>query len=443
MTQRSLAFLLSPGKVECIDFGRVLCISVKRFPRFKLQDCAMTTSLNSPDSNEFQPTSSSRESAVRNAYRFQKRPDAKPAKSSTSAAVSSAPRTRPRGRLLIAALMFLACSGGILTVWDSLLRYRAYGVVTGRIIDVSAPIDGVLKYVHVREGDQVSQDGRLATVHDLEYEHKLTRIADELRVTEATLHAEIARVQWQSHVQETEMTKSMADFFEGAGQVHETSGVLGVIRNELARTQALVKSEAAKELDLKNQTVQEQAQTDKLVSIQKALKVLKERAETAASIPRLGTEQVGPLVAKIDLLLNEADRIREWIAQGELKAPVNGRVLYRYHPAGECVKSHEPLFSVMEDASLEIELFLPQEMTADFKIGDEIKLKIEPFKELVPCQVTHIGAEHRQPPANIEVFYRKAVKLLPVRVRPAAEYSRDQRMSVGAVAKLPHFSSYN
>jgi len=58
--------------------------------------------------------------------------------------VPTAPKTRPRGRLLIAGLMFAACSAGIFTVWESLLRYKAYGVVTGQIVHVAAPVDGVL-----------------------------------------------------------------------------------------------------------------------------------------------------------------------------------------------------------------------------------------------------------------------------------------------------------
>ncbi len=335
----------------------------------------------------------------------------------------------------------MACGAGVFTVWESLLRYKAYGVVTGRIINVSAPVDGVLKYVHVREGDEVRQDGRLATVFDLEYEQRLARVADELKIAEAALNAEIAKVQWVSHVQETEMTRSLADFYEGAGTVHAESGALGVIRNDLARTHALIQTKAAKEQDLDNQIVQEEAQTDKLAAVQQALLVLKGRAEAAAAVPRLGSEQVGPLVAKVDMLLNETQRIRAWIAQGDLRAPVSGRILSRHHPAGECIKSHETLFSVIEDSSLEIEMFLPQEMTADFKVGDTMQLNIEPFAELVPCTVTEIGSEHRQPPENIEVFYRKAVRLLPVRVRPAPEFAADRRMSVGAVAKLPHFST--
>lgn len=361
------------------------------------------------------------------------------AKDSSTAGTASPATTRPRGRILLAVLMLLACASGIFTVWDNLLRYQAYGVVTGKIVNVSAPIDGVLQFVHVREGDHVRQDSRMATVFDLTYEQKLSRIEDEIKVAEADLHARLAKVRWESHVQETEITRSLADFYEGAGAVHEQEGALGVIRNELQRTQQLLASNAAREKELVNQTIQEAAQQDKLEAVENALEVLKARAEKAADAPRLGAEQIKPLVAKVNLLLNETKRIREWMAQGDLRAPVNGIVLARHRPAGECIRSHETLFSVMEESSLEIELFLPQDMTATYDVGDTIDLKIEPFDRLVPCEVVAIGSEHRQPPANIEVFYRKSVKLLPVRVKPAAEFATDRRMSVGAVAKLPHF----
>ena len=384
-------------------------------------------------------------SDVKNSFRFQgPATGACPSAEPEPTAAPAAPRTPPArrsGRLLLAVLMFAACSAGIATVWDSLLRYRAYGVVTGRIVDVSAPIDGVLESVHVREGDDIRADSRLAIVADLQSQQQLERVADELKIAEARLHAEIARIQWEASVQDTEITRSMAEFHAGVGEVHETVGSLNVIRNELQRTAELIHSNAAREVDYVNQTIREQAQKDKLDAVRKALAVLKERAETAASIPRLGQEQVAPLVAKVDMLLNETQRIRTWISQGDLRAPINGTILHRHHPAGEYVKSSEPLFSVIEDASVEIELFLPQEMTDEYEIGDSIDLKIEPFPDLVPCTVTHIGSEHRRPPTNIEVFYRRDVRLLPVKVRPEARYVGDRRLSVGAVAKLPHFSS--
>jgi HlyD family secretion protein len=302
-------------------------------------------------------------------------------------------------------------------------------------------MDGVLTSVHVTEGDDVRQDTQLAKVVDLEFEQQLARVADELRIAEATLQAEIAKVQWQSHVEETEMTKSIAELFESAGRMHDEHGSLDVLRYQLQLNRELHKKQASVEVDLTTFEIQERAKKEELDSIEKAIVVLKQRAERAVTSPRLGAEQIQPMIAKSEMLLNEIARLRERIAQGDLRSPVNGTVLRRHHPAGECVKSHEALFSVMEESSLEIEVFLPQHMSGDYKVGDTVELKIEPFNELVPCKVTAIGAEHRRPPENIEVFYRTNVRLLPIRLKPVGKFADEKKLSVGSVAKLPHFGT--
>ncbi len=381
--------------------------------------------------------------AVRNAFRFTTRRD-QPAPLTSPVQVSSPagpPQTRPRGRLLIAFLMLLACSVGIATVWDSLLRYRAYGVVTGRIINVGVPMDGVLTSVHVSEGQSVQQDTQLARVVDIEFEQQLARVSDELRVAEATLQAEIARVQWQSQVEETEMTKSVAELFESAGRMHNEQGSLNVLRYQLGLNRELHQKHASLKADLTTFEIQEKAKKEELDSIEQAIVVLKQRAERAVSSPRLGVEQIQPMIAKCDMLLNEISRLRERIAQGELRSPVNGIVLRRHQLAGECVKSRDPLFSVIEESSVEVEIFLPQNISGAYKVGDTIKLKIEPIEELIPCEVVAIGAEHRRPPESIEVFYRSNVRLLPIRVKPRPPYADGRKLSVGSVAKLPHFET--
>ncbi len=382
------------------------------------------------------------EAAERGAYRFSRRHQS-PVSNQPAAAAPTAqpPATRRRGRLLIAGLLVAAVVSGIATVWDSLLRYRAYGVVTGQIVDVSVPIDGVLKYVHVREGDVVRQNDLLATVSDLEVEQRLARVADELRIADATLHAEIARIQWQARVDETEMTRAVVELFEADSRAHDAAGDLSIIRNDLARTRQLHERRAVPDADLVNQTLLEQAQQERLQAIRESLVVLKKRAEAAQRVPRLGSEQIAPLTAKFDMLLNEIERLREWIAQGELRSPVNGTVLARHQPAGECIKSHEPLFTVMEEASTEIELFIDQDMTNEFQVGKTVEVKIEPLNELVLCVVVAVGSEHRTPPPHIGIFYRHDVKLLPVRLRPVGPAADVRSLPVGAVAKLPHFST--
>ncbi len=90
---------------------------------------------------------------------------------------------------------------------------------------------------------------------------------------------------------------------------------------------------------------------------------------------------------------------------------------------------------------MEVEIYLPQHLSTKYKVGDTIELKIEPYNELVPCQVVAIGSEHRRPPGNIEVFYRSHVRLLPVRVKPQGTFAGGKKLSVGSVAKLPHFGT--
>lgn len=382
--------------------------------------------------------------AGRRAYRFSYRPEMASAhgkeQAPTTSTAAPPPRSRPRGRLLIAGLMLAACSAGIATVWDSLLRYKAYGVVTGRTVDIATPLNGVLKYVLVREGDSVRQDDRLATVIDLESEQKLTRIADELRVADATLHAEIARIQWQTHVDETEMTRSIAEFFETSGMVNAETGTLEVLQDQLDRVTSLSQQKAATAADVQSVTIREKAQQERLSELQEALIVMKERARKATQVTRPGDEQIQPLIAKAELLLNEIARLREWIAQGDVRSPVNGVIVKRHHPAGECIKSQEPLLTVVEEASTEIELFLPQHVTDEYKVGDTLRLKIDPIDELVPCVITCVGVEHRKPPEHIEIFYRSNVKLLPVRLAPPAAMVSSGKLTIGAVAKLPHLN---
>jgi len=384
-----------------------------------------------------------RESSGRSAFRFSNRREhsGEPARTGSVAPVALPGKTRPRGRLLIATLMIIACGAGAFTVWDSLFRYQAYGVVTGRIIEVGVPIEGILTSLYVKEGDAVRQNTQLAKVVDLEFEQQLARVTDELRIADATLQAEIAKVRWQSQVDETEMTKSIAELYESTGRMHQENGTLDLLRNQLERTKELHLKNATTNLELSSFTIQENAKQEELNSLQQWVKVLTERARRAAESPRLGAEQIQPMIAKSEMLLNEISRLRERIAQGSLRSPVNGTVLRRYHPAGECIKPNEPLFSMIEESSLEVEVFLPQQLSDTYNVGDTIRLKIEPFDELVLCEVTSIGAEHRRPPENIEVFYRSHVRLLPIRVKPLGKFFSDKKLSVGSVAKLPHFGN--
>lgn len=267
--------------------------------------------------------------AGRSAFRFSNRRQHAATTMDTTSVVPAGQvsKHRPRGRILIAVLMIAACSTGAFTVWDSLFRYQAYGIVTGRIIDVSVPMDGVLTSVLVCEGDVIRQDAQLAKVVDLEFEQQLARVTDELRIAEATLQAEIAKVQWQSRVDDTEVTKSIAELYESTGRLQQENGSLDLLRDQLERTKKLHQKDASSNQNLTSFSIQEAAKEKELSAIQEEVMVLTERAKRAAESPRLGAEQIQPTIAKSEMLLNEISRLRQRIAQGDLKSPVNGTVL--------------------------------------------------------------------------------------------------------------------
>lgn len=374
----------------------------------------------------------------RSAYRFASAHT--PPSQTESPATNTSPErppSRPRGRLLIAGLMFAVCALGVSTVWDSLLRYRAYGVVTGSIVNVSSRVDGVVTSLHIREGESVRQNERLATVRNLENEQQLARIADELKIAEATLYAEMAKMRWRTHVEDTETTRAIADVFQANSQLHDMQGKLEILTDQVETSRDLY-GDGHLRANMLNESLAEKRATSAMVEETKlAIEVLRSRAEKARNIPRPGAEQMVPLVAKCNLLLNDIERLREQVLEGELRSPVNGRILQRFIPAGESIRNCEPLYSVLEESSVEVEMFIPQDMSDQFEVGDTIHVKIEPNDELVPCRVTAVGHEHRKPPEHIEVFYRKAVHLLPIRMTPLGKFAKEKELPVGAIAKLP------
>jgi len=46
---------------------------------------------------------------------------------------------RPKGRWFIGLLLLASCGYGLWQAYDSFLRYRSYGIVTGRVLQLSSP----------------------------------------------------------------------------------------------------------------------------------------------------------------------------------------------------------------------------------------------------------------------------------------------------------------
>lgn len=377
----------------------------------------------------------------------------------------STPSPRPRRRLapaIVGCLLLTMVFGLMYSLWNALGRYSAYGVVTGTIVDVAAPIDGRLATLAVSEGDSVERGGPLGTIHNLELEQQLARVTDELRVAEATLLAESAKLAWTQTVMGANQQKAAAEYYEAWGRFHEENSQLGFLERDLARTRGLHKrvSLPASELDKAESEVE--GQRRKLEKLSRSLEVLRERARidmqdvasatggsaaepaghqtdrTESELAKTADRQLSEARARIEALSHEVARLRQRLSEGSVTSPVDGIVIKQHRDEGERVRSPETLFSLVAADSMQIELFVPQKMAATIRVGDDLQLNLEPYSSSVECEVVRIGDRFVAAPPHLEKFYRLKAALLPVYLIPKAGLWETPRIPLGSVAKLPH-----
>jgi multidrug resistance efflux pump len=124
------------------------------------------------------------------------------------------PPKAPKGRFFVVGMVLTLLGFGAFRAWDSFFRYTAFGVIDGRRVEVPAPVTGLVRYVHVQEGDRVRQGDLLLTLDQHELELRLDRLDDQRRLAQAKLDAEMSAAQWR-------ITQYLVQFHEAAGEYRE------------------------------------------------------------------------------------------------------------------------------------------------------------------------------------------------------------------------------
>ena len=356
---------------------------------------------------------------------------------------------RPKGRWFIGLILAGCCAFAMYQVWDSFFRYQAYGVVEGQTILVSPPWEGVIQYIHVREGDAVRQGQVLVTMENLELKQRFHHLGDELRVAQANLEAESAKLKWQFSYSMDQSQGAVVAYYETLGNLLREQSRLEDLKLNLRRAEVLLGPKAISREEYDQIRLGKAGQEERIAKLQEALVELKKRADQATSLIQKkgelsaglkdnGIEQLKPNLARIEALQAERVRLQEQIDQGLIRAPCSGLVLKITHFVGERCKATEPLLKVLEEGSLKVVLYLPQEACTLFTPGGDVSLLVDPYPERLSCTVIRIGDEFVLPPENIKRHYREGQKLLPVTLEPKDEWTRWMALRVGGVVKLAH-----
>lgn len=358
---------------------------------------------------------------------------------SAPTASTPVPQQKPKGRWFLGSLVLALVAYGVHRVWNVFWRYQAYGVVVGREVQVSPPWAGEIEAVHVREGEHVEQGALLFTLKNLDLQQERTRLVDELRIAQADLSAELARLLGENSERDERAREAAAQYYAAWADLLEEEARLDVLQQRLERQMQLFRSEILS-LDAIEQLREETGgQHDKVTQLRQAVEALRTRAAGFEDADL--DERLRPYALRIELLQADLERLGARLAQGEVRAPVPGKVLRRDGFVGERASLDRVVVTLLEDGSEQVELYVSQEEAAGLAPGLELELEIAPHARTVRCRVESIGTQFAQPPPGVGRFSIVGEQLLPVKLTPLADPERTLELRLGALVKLPRSPS--
>jgi len=345
---------------------------------------------------------------------------------------------RPKGKWFVGSLLTLFLCGAAFATWDSLFRFPVRGEVVGRILRVAPTWSGTVRSTHVVDGQHVRQGDLLFTCVSLEHEHRQAELTDQLRLAQAELSAQISRLQWESQLRTDRNRRALGEYYEVWGQLLAERSKLDQSNAELDRLNAMHSENAltVSEQQLDAARFGQQGQRDRVEKLESAVSEMKQRIGIYDEDNNTLTAQLQPPTLKIEQLRAELLRLREVMHQGEIRSPVNGRVVKLLRFAGEYAEVSETLAEIVEVGSLEAVVYVPQRRIESLTEGQEVDLHIEPLNHTIRCGVSRVGDRFMTAPPSLERFYARSEKLLPVYLLPVEGAHQADVLRLGSEVKL-------
>jgi multidrug resistance efflux pump len=345
---------------------------------------------------------------------------------------------RPKGRLFVGFLLLALCILIGYLIWDWQFRYEAHGVVQGRVLRVSPPWDGNVTALHVREGDTVRQGQLLLTFENIRHHQQLAKVADELKLAQAKLEAQVSQLRWQSQLRGDRNQKALGEYYEMWGELLDQRSRLMQAEADLKRLQTTQRKNnlAVRQKDLDNAEFRVSGQRAKTEKLSNAVEELKKRVEIYEQFQDDASAQIRPEILNIENLQAELKRLRQLVQQGHVCSPVNGTVVKVNCYGGDFSTASQTVMEIVEEHSLEPVLYVPQNRAAQWQVGDKVEIQVASGQRQVVCRVTRLGDQMEPAPPNIERYYRKSETLLPVFLKPERHGDDLSRLCLGSEVKL-------
>ena len=354
--------------------------------------------------------------------------------------IPTAPKALPRrskGRILTGTLLLTLLIASCYQIWNAFFRFASYGVVNGRLITVSAPVDGLVSYIHVTPGQLVHQGDLLVTIHSVELEHRLEQTADELRLAEASFSAEMTKLRWNRAESNHQNLEATAKFREAWSRYQYEMAQLVLKERQWQRAKKLRERDSISQAEYEQFRFEHEGQQGKVDQLRHSVKAWSGRAEVKHHLNDEGFEQLRPFITRIEILQKELLRIREELTLFEVRAPAPGVVIDQLHFGGEYASKSQPLVTILEENSLVVECYIPQQLSQNVELHDEVRFLMAPDSKQWVGKVIELGEEMVPAPATIKRHYRTDEKLLPVFLTPDPALMESRKLRIGSVVSIP------
>ncbi len=348
---------------------------------------------------------------------------------------------RPKGRILAFVIVLLVFGFAGHAVWNEFLRFEAYGEVVGRTVAVSPPWSGVLKTLHVREGDVVRQGQLLVTTESLELNQRLEKLSDELKVSQAQLTAEVAEWKLSLEVQREQDKLASAQFYEMWGNLLQERSKLHELQAGVERAESLARQDAISTEECEALRFRLEGQQAKVEKMKTAVTEMHSRVEDGNHADALAeSKSLQPQFARLEALQRDLERLRKQAHQGSIHAPVNGRVVRVTRHPGEYAGEADPILEILAEGSTEIIVYLEQRDAELLQVGQNFSVNVEPSRVEMKCRVTRLGESMVSAPQPLERYYAKNALLLPVHARVGLYIANTTSLRPGMTVRLPRGS---
>lgn len=341
------------------------------------QNSQTATSTKPPDTSE--PSTAQRQDVIAAAATPPPAPIPRPVR-----------KFRWRQALVALTILAAACGGGYYwfkTANSALPLGIASG--NGRVeadqIDIATKFAGRIAELLVDEGSAVSAGQVVARMDTRDLQASLEKGQAQVKQAQRALDEARANV----NQQQTQVLL--------AGQ-------------ELARTQSLVKNGyATREL-----LDQRQQQVD---GTNAALEASKARVEQATHA--------------LDAARHDVDLLQVNIADNTLVAPRDGRIQYRIANIGEVLPAGGKVFTMLDLASVYMDIYLPTADVGKASIGDDARIVLDAYPTLtIPAKVSFISDQAQFTPKAVETKTERDKLMFRIRVRIDPDVLRAHRDAV-------------